>query len=40
MFRHSGRDRATPRPDGFEVSRESMAEGAEMFGSMIVGPPR
>jgi quercetin dioxygenase-like cupin family protein len=40
MFRYSGRDRATPRPDGFEISPQSMAEGAEKFGQVIVGPPR
>jgi quercetin dioxygenase-like cupin family protein len=40
MFRYSGRDRATPRPDGFEISPKSMAEGAEKFGQVIVGPPR
>jgi hypothetical protein len=40
MFRYSGRDRATPRPEGFEISPQSMAEGAEKFGQVIVGPPR
>jgi quercetin dioxygenase-like cupin family protein len=40
MFRHSGRDRATPRPDGFEISPQRMAEGAEEFGQVILGPPR
>jgi mannose-6-phosphate isomerase-like protein (cupin superfamily) len=40
MFRHAGRDRATPRPDGFEIRRERMAEAAEMFGNVVVGPPR
>ena len=40
MFRHSGRDRATPRPDGFEISPQKMAEGAKEYGQVIVGPPR
>ena len=40
MFRHSGRDLSTPRPDGFEISQERMAEGAEMYGQIILGPPR
>jgi quercetin dioxygenase-like cupin family protein len=40
MFRHAGRDMATPRPDGFEISPALMAEAAEAFGQVIVGPPR
>jgi quercetin dioxygenase-like cupin family protein len=40
MFRYSGRDRATPRPDGFEISPQRMAEGAKEYGQVIVGPPR
>jgi hypothetical protein len=40
MFRYAGRDRATPRPEGFEISPERMAEGADKFGQIIVGPPR
>lgn len=40
MFRFAGRDRATPRPDGFEISRDRMAEASDMFGNVIVGPPR
>jgi mannose-6-phosphate isomerase-like protein (cupin superfamily) len=40
MFRHAGRDRATPRPDGFEIRSDRLAEAAEMFGNVIVGPPR
>lgn len=40
MFRHAGRDRAEPRPDGFEISPARMAEAAEKFGNVIVGPPR
>jgi mannose-6-phosphate isomerase-like protein (cupin superfamily) len=40
MFRHAGRDRATVRPDGFEIRPDRMAEAAEMFGNVVVGPPR
>jgi mannose-6-phosphate isomerase-like protein (cupin superfamily) len=40
MFRYAGRDRATPRPDGFEISAERMAAGADKFGQIILGPPR
>ncbi len=40
MFRYAGRDRATPRPDGFEISPTRMAEGADKFGQIILGPPR
>jgi quercetin dioxygenase-like cupin family protein len=40
MFRHSGRDKATPRPEGFEISPARMAEGADMYGQVILGPPR
>jgi hypothetical protein len=40
MFRHSGRDKATPRPEGLENPQASPAEGAEQFGQIILGPPR
>ena len=40
MFRYVGRDRATPRSEGFEISPERMAEGADKFGQIILGPPR
>jgi quercetin dioxygenase-like cupin family protein len=40
MFRHAGRDLTTPRPEGFQISRERMAEAADMYGQVIVGPPR
>ncbi|HEY4020631.1 MAG TPA: cupin domain-containing protein [Pseudonocardiaceae bacterium] len=40
MFRHAGRDLATPRPDGFQITQERMAEAADMYGQVIVGPPR
>ena len=40
MFRYAGRDRATPRPEGFEISPERLVEGADKFGQVILGPPR
>jgi hypothetical protein len=40
MFRYAGRDRATPRPEGFGISPARMAEGADKFGQIILGPPR
>jgi quercetin dioxygenase-like cupin family protein len=38
MFRHAGRDRATPRPDGFEIAAGRLAEAAELYGSTIIAP--
>jgi hypothetical protein len=40
MFRHAGRDLSTSRPEGYEISRELMAEAADLYGQVIVGPPR
>lgn len=40
MFRYAGRDRATPRPDGFEIPVSKLAEASEKFGNVILGPPR
>jgi hypothetical protein len=40
MFRYAGRDKATPRPEGFEVSSARLAEAASNFGQVILGPPR
>jgi quercetin dioxygenase-like cupin family protein len=40
FFRHAGRDRATPRPDGFEITTQRLAEASSLSGSTIVGPPR
>jgi quercetin dioxygenase-like cupin family protein len=40
MFRFAGRDKSTPRPDGFEISTALLAEASEKFGNVIVGPPR
>ncbi len=39
MFRYAGRDRATPRPEGFGISPKRTAEGADQFGQIILGPP-
>jgi quercetin dioxygenase-like cupin family protein len=40
MFRHAGRDKSAPRPEGYEISREAMAEAADRYGQIILGPPR
>jgi hypothetical protein len=40
MFRFAGRDKSTPRPDGFEIPTARLAEASEKFGNVIVGPPR
>ncbi len=40
MFRYAGRDKATPRPAGFEILPARMSEGAKEFGQVILGPPR
>jgi hypothetical protein len=40
MFRFAGRDKATPRPEGFEISTDRMTEASEKFGNVILGPPR
>lgn len=40
LYRYVGRDRATPRPDGFAITAERLAEGARLIGSVMVGPPR
>jgi uncharacterized cupin superfamily protein len=40
MFRYAGRDRATPRPEDFEISPERLVEGTDKFGQIILGPPR
>jgi len=39
MFRHAGRDRVTPQPDGFKIPLSLLGEASEMFGNVIVGPP-
>jgi quercetin dioxygenase-like cupin family protein len=40
MFRYAGRDKSTPRPDGFEIPTERLIEASEKFGNVILGPPR
>jgi quercetin dioxygenase-like cupin family protein len=40
MFRHAGRDLAVPRPEDFKISRELMAEAADLYGQVVLGPPR
>ncbi|NEA69013.1 cupin domain-containing protein [Streptomyces sp. SID12488] len=40
MFRHAGRDLTTPRPDGFEIPKSLLAEASELYGGVILGPPR
>lgn len=40
MFRYAGRDKSTPRPDEFDIPVTRLAEAAEEFGNVIVGPPR
>ena len=40
MFRHAGRDVTTPRPDGFEITKDKLAEAAALRGNRIIGPPR
>ncbi|MFI5582157.1 hypothetical protein ACIA8N_29955 [Streptomyces sp. NPDC051822] len=40
MFRHAGRDITTPRPEGFELDPVKMAEAADRYGQIVLGPPR
>jgi hypothetical protein len=40
MFRYAGRDKSTPRPDGFEIPPERLTEASQQFGQVILGPPR
>jgi quercetin dioxygenase-like cupin family protein len=40
MFRHAGRDLRTPRSEGFEIPKSLLAQAAELYGNVIVGPPR
>jgi hypothetical protein len=32
-------ERATPRPEGFEITPQRLSEAAGLFGSTILGPP-
>ncbi|WUH97873.1 hypothetical protein OHR68_30830 [Spirillospora sp. NBC_00431] len=36
----AGRDLSTPRPDGFEISKEALGAAADAYGQIVVGPPR
>jgi quercetin dioxygenase-like cupin family protein len=38
MFRETGRDKATPRPEGFQIAPNPAI--SEKYGNVIVGPPR
>jgi quercetin dioxygenase-like cupin family protein len=38
MFRETGRDKSTPRPEGFEITPNP--EIADKYGNIVVGPPR
>jgi quercetin dioxygenase-like cupin family protein len=40
MFRQAGRDKATPRPAGFQITTERLAEAADAYGQVVLGPPR
>lgn len=40
MFRHAGRDKASPRPDGFEITPALLQEASDLAGNVTVGPPR
>ena len=40
MFRKAGRDLSEPRPEGFEVSIDRLAEAAAEYGQTVLGPPR
>jgi quercetin dioxygenase-like cupin family protein len=40
MFRLAGRDKSTPRPEGFEISPALMGEAAKKYGNVVLGPPR
>ena len=40
MFRQAGRDRSTPRPDGFTIGPDQLGEAAQHYGQVVVGPPR
>ncbi|GGM06711.1 cupin [Streptomyces fumigatiscleroticus] len=40
MFRHAGRDLREPRPEGFEIPAQLLAEAAEPSGNVVLGPPR
>jgi hypothetical protein len=40
MFRQAGRDLCEPRPEGFVIHTQLLAEAAELSGSVVLGPAR
>ncbi|MET9914727.1 cupin domain-containing protein [Streptomyces sp. NPDC006476] len=40
MFRRAGRDLREPRPEGFEIPAQLLAEAAELSGNVVLRPPR
>lgn len=40
MFRHAGRDITTLRPKDFALNPAKMAEAADLYGQIVLGPPR
>lgn len=40
MFRQAGHDMSTPRPEGFEITKDALAAAADAYGQIVVGPPR
>ncbi|MFD5157513.1 cupin domain-containing protein [Streptomyces hawaiiensis] len=40
MFRHAGRDVSTPRPEDFRLDPVKLAEAADIYGQVVIGPPR
>ncbi|MER7180251.1 cupin domain-containing protein [Streptomyces hyaluromycini] len=40
MFQQAGHDVATPRPKDFAITPERLAEAAEKYGQILLGPPR
>ncbi|WP_326809841.1 cupin domain-containing protein [Streptomyces scopuliridis] len=39
MFRQAGHDVTTPRPKDFAITPERLAESAEQYGQITLGPP-
>lgn len=40
MFRHAGRGLGEPRPEGFGIAAQLLAEAAELSGNVVLGAPR
>lgn len=40
MFRHEGRGLGEPRPEGFGIAAQLLAEAAEVSGNVVLGAPR